>query len=161
MPADRKFFSGVSMRWRRPSISLTLLLATSGCFNGFPFRRELREDKHISNFALDGDRAYFGAGYHLYRLSLSPSPSVEQVFTTDRILVEQPVVAEGVAYFGGSMYVDSKRDYGEHEGFLAVDLQSREVRWKFPLGVGGYDLRTTRLSPTAASSCAPGRPSLS
>jgi hypothetical protein len=83
-------------------IFLILLLATSGCLFDFPLSRELRESKHISNFALDGNYLYFGAGYHLYRLSLSSS-SIEAVFTTDRILVEQPQIADGVAYFGGKI----------------------------------------------------------
>ena len=125
------------LRKVRGLIFLTLLLATSGCLFDFPFRRELRESKHISNFALDGDNLYFGAGYHLYRLNLS-SPSIRAVFTTDRILVDQPIIADEVAYLGGSSYVDQRKNHGEKQGLLAVDLQSRKVQWKFPLGVGGY-----------------------
>jgi hypothetical protein len=86
---------------------------------------------------LEGNYLYFGGGYHLYRLDLS-SRSIETIFTPDRILVEQPIVADGVAYFGGSSYVDQKMNYGEESGLLAVNLQTRQVQWKFPLGVGGY-----------------------
>lgn len=113
-----------------------LLLATSSCRFTFPIR-ELRDSKHISNFTLDGHYLYFGAGYHLYRLDLS-SQSIETIFTTDRILVEQPIVADGVAYFGGLSYVDQSKNYGEPQGLLAVELRDRKVQWKFPLGVGGY-----------------------
>lgn len=106
-------------------ILVTLLLATSGCLFGFPFRRELRHSKHISNFTFDGNYFYFGGAYHLYRLDLS-SRSIETIFTTDRILVEQPIVADGVAYFGGISYVDEKMNYGEKQGLLAVDLKTRQ-----------------------------------
>src|SRR6266511_2741155 len=118
-------------------VLLVLLSVASGCFSGWSPRRELTQSKHISNFALDGKYLFFGAGYHLYRLNLL-SPSIETVFSTDRILVEQPIIADGVAYFGGSSYVDQKGKYGEKQGFFAFDLQSRSVQWKFPLGVGGY-----------------------
>ena len=118
-------------------IVVLLLLATAGCFFHFPVKRELRESRHISNFAVDGNYLYFGAGYHLYRLDLS-SLCIETIFTTDRLLVEQPIVADGVAYFGGSSYVDQRMNYGEDAGLLAFDLRDRKVQWKFPLGVGGY-----------------------
>lgn len=117
-------------------VLVTILLATSACFD-FPFKRELRDDRHISNFTLDGNYLYFGGGYHLYRIDLS-SRSIETIFTPDRILVEQPLIADGVAYFGGLSYVDDKMNYGEVQGLLAVNLQTRQVQWKFPLGVGGY-----------------------
>lgn len=117
---------------------LALLLITSGCFpGGFPFKREVREGKHISGFTLDGSSLYLGAGYKLYRLDLS-APSIEAVYSTDRIRVEQPIIADGVAYFGGRTYTDKRGNYGETQGFFAVDLQSRKRLWKFPLGAGGY-----------------------
>src|SRR5262245_37271343 len=118
-------------------IFLILLFSASSCFFDFPGKREIKESRHISNFALDGSQIYFGAGYHLYCLNIL-SPSIETVFTSDRILVEQPIIADGVAYFGGRSYVDQKGNYGGEHGFLAVELQSRGVQWKFPLGVGGY-----------------------
>ena len=118
-------------------IVVILILATSACLFDFPFRRELREARHISNLTIDGNYLYFGAGYHLYRLDLS-SRSIEAIFTTDRVLAETPVVADGVAYFGGHSCVDQKGNYGETQGLLAVDLRDRKVQWKFPLGVGGY-----------------------
>ena len=118
-------------------ILLILLLTTSGCLFSFPFKQELRDSKHISNFMLDGNYLYFGGGYHLYRLDLS-SRSIETIFTPDRILVEQPIVADGMAYFGGLSYVDQKMNRGEKQGLIAVNLQTRQVQWKFPLGVGGY-----------------------
>lgn len=115
-----------------------LLLAASGClFGDFPFRREIREAKHISNFTADNNYIYFGAGYQLYRLDPS-APSLEPFYAADRIRVEQPVIADGTAYFGGQSYVDEKGNAGESEGFFAVDLQSRKRLWEFPLGVGGY-----------------------
>lgn len=117
-------------------ILLTLLLITSGCLSIFP-KEELRRSKHISNFTLDGNHLYFGGGYHLYRLDLS-SRSLETIFSPKRILVEQPVVADGVAYFGGISYVNENMNYGEEQGLFAVDLGTRRVQWKFPLGVGGY-----------------------
>ena len=119
-------------------IFLALLLASSGCLmGGFPFKREIRDGKSISNFTLDGDYVYFGAGYHLYRLNLS-NRVLETLLTTDRILVEQPVVSDGVAYFGGRTLADQKGNYGETQGFFALNLQNREIIWKFPLGVDGY-----------------------
>jgi outer membrane protein assembly factor BamB len=117
---------------------LLFLLATSGCFFGdFPFKREIREAKHISNFTTDNNYIYFGAGYKLYRLDVF-SQSIEVVYATDRIRVEQPIIADGAAYFGGLSYVDEKGNFGEKQGFFAVDLLSRKNLWKFPLGVGGY-----------------------
>ena len=118
-------------------ILLTVLLITSGCLFNFPFKRELRSSRHISNFTLDGKYLYFGGGYHLYRLDLS-SRSLETIFTPDRILVEQPIVADGVAYFGGPSYVNENMNYGEKQGLFAVDLRTRQVQWKFPLGVDAY-----------------------
>jgi len=119
-------------------ICLLILLATSGClFGDFPFRREIREAKHISNFTIDNNYIYFGAGYKLYRLDAF-SQSIEAVYATDRIRAEQPIIADGTAYFGGLSYVDEKGNFGESQGFFAVDLQSRRNLWKFPLGVGGY-----------------------
>lgn len=118
-------------------VCVALLLAASGCFFNFPRNREIRESKHISNLVVYDDHIYFGAGYCLYHLNLL-APSIETIFTTDRVLVEQPIIADGVAYFGGSSYVDQKGNDGENQGFFAVDLQSRKVQWKFPLGVGGY-----------------------
>jgi outer membrane protein assembly factor BamB len=114
-----------------------LLLTTASCVYHFPFKKEVRDSKNISSFALDGDYLYFGAGYHLYRVNLS-SRSIETVFTTDRILVEQPVIANDVAYFGGLSYVDQKMARGETQGLFALELASRKVIWKFPLGVDGY-----------------------
>ncbi len=117
---------------------LVVLLATSGClFGDFSFRREIREAKHISNFVTDNNYIYFGAGYKLYRLDVL-SQSIEAVYATDRIRVEQPIIADGTAYFGGLSYVDERGNSGERQGFFAVDLQSRRRWWKFPLGVGGY-----------------------
>jgi outer membrane protein assembly factor BamB len=120
------------------ALSLALLLTTSGCLSsGFPFKREIREGKNISNFTIDGNFLYFGAGYQLYRLNTS-SLSIESIYTTDRIRVEQPIVRDGVAYFGGSTYFDRLGHYGEKQGFFALDLQSHKIRWKFPLGADGY-----------------------
>ena len=116
-------------------IGLLFILVTSSCL--FPFRREIRHARHISNLIAFGNYIYFGAGYTLYRLDPS-SQSIEAVYTTDRILVEEPIVTDGVAYFGGSSYVNERGVYGEHEGFFAVDLQTGRSLWNFPLGVGGY-----------------------
>src|SRR5919198_3680219 len=120
-----------------PLILFVLLIATSGCLSDFPSGRELRGAHHISNFSPGGDQLYFGAGYHLYRLNLT-TRSVETVYTTDRILVEQPIIADGVAYFGGSSCADRQGHSGEKQGLLAFDLQGHKLLWKFPLGVGGY-----------------------
>jgi len=117
---------------------LLIILVTSGCILGeFPSRREIREGRNISNFTVDADAIYFGAAYKLYRINLS-TRSVEEIYSTDRIRVEQPIVADGVAYFGGVSYVDERGNFGERQGFFAVDLRSRKSLWKFPLGVGGY-----------------------
>lgn len=120
------------------AVSLVLLVATSGCvLFGLPFRREIREGKNISNFTVDADSLYFGAGYQLYQLNLA-SKSIESIYSTDRIRVEQPIIADGFAYFGGRTHFDKQGNYGEQQGFFAVDLQSHKVQWKFPLGVDGY-----------------------
>ena len=119
-------------------LCLLSVLVTSGCIlGGFPFPREIREARHISNFTVSGNVIYFGAGYKLYLVDPS-TRSVDVVYSTDRIRVEQPIIADGVAYFGGLSYVDARGNYGENHGFFAVDLKSRQRLWKFPLGVGGY-----------------------
>ncbi len=119
-------------------ICLFFFLATSGClFRDFASRREIREAKHISNFTTDNHYLYFGAGYKLYRLD-ALSQSIEAVYATNRIRVEQPIIAEGTAYFGGLSYVDERGNSGESQGFFGVDLQNRQNLWKFPLGIGGY-----------------------
>ena len=92
---------------------------------------------NISSFTLDGNSLYFGAGYKLYRIDLS-ALSVETVYSTDRIRVEQPLVADGIAYFGGITHTDKQGYRGETQGLFALDLQNKKVQWKFPLGVGGY-----------------------
>jgi outer membrane protein assembly factor BamB len=115
-------------------IILVALLLTYGCLPG---RREIREAKSISSFTLDGNFLYFGAGYSLYRIDLS-APSIETVYSTDRIRVEQPIVANDVAYFGGLTYTDNLGNRGETQGLFSLDLKNKKVLWKFPLGVGGY-----------------------
>jgi outer membrane protein assembly factor BamB len=120
------------------AISLAVLFVASSCMSGgFPFKREIREGRNISSFTIDANFLYFGAGYKLYRLDLS-APSVETVYSTDRILVEQPVIADAVVYFGGITHSDKHGSHGEKQGLFAVDLQSNKAQWKFLLGVGGY-----------------------
>lgn len=117
------------------------VLAASACCPSCPFKLRIRPDKHISNFTLDRGFVYFGGGYHLYRIDLS-TRGIEALYTTDSIKVEQPLVADGVAYFGGSskrLTDEAGRAWGEDSGFIAFDLSSRRIQWKFPLGVKDWD----------------------
>lgn len=114
---------------------LLIVVLMPACF--FPERREILKARSISNFTLDGNALYFGAGYHLYRVDLA-SRAIDRIYSTDRIRVEQPVVSDGVAYFGGISFVNKGGGRGEDQGLFAVDIQSRQKFWKFPLGVGGY-----------------------
>ena len=119
------------------ALILALLLATSGCFSGWASKRFIQKRQNISSVTLDGDSLYFGAGYHLYRLDLT-SRSLETIFSSDRLLIEQPIVADGAAYFGGLRYADEFGHHPDASTFFALDLRTRAVQWKFPLGVGGY-----------------------
>jgi outer membrane protein assembly factor BamB len=102
------------------------------------FTEERRQGKAISNFTLVENSVYFGGGYHLYRLDLS-TRSLETVFSADRILVEQPVIADGIAYFGGRGYLSKWGFRSGHDTLFALDLQSRHLRWTLDLGrKGGY-----------------------
>jgi outer membrane protein assembly factor BamB len=120
------------------SILLVIVITTSGClFNGFFPRKEIRVGKNLTDFTLEGKNIYFGAGYNLYRLDLL-NRSVERIFRTNLIHVEQPLIADGVIYFGGNGRVDSKGAFGDRDSFFAVDLRGGEILWKFPLGHDGY-----------------------
>ncbi|MFN0278585.1 MAG: PQQ-binding-like beta-propeller repeat protein [Pyrinomonadaceae bacterium] len=99
------------------------------------FLREIREAKNVSNFTLADDALYFGAGYNLYRLDLS-SRLIERIYTTDRVIVEQPIITDGTVFFGGRSGIDKYGWRGEDEGFFAVDLESRKVQWKFSMADG-------------------------
>jgi len=119
------------------ALILTLLLTMPGCFSGWASEPVIQKRHNISHVTLDGDALYFGAGYHLYRLDLA-SRSLETIFSSDRLLIEQPIVAGGTVYFGGLQYTD---EFGHHPAastFFALDLGTRTVQWKFPLGAGGY-----------------------
>src|SRR5438128_9337004 len=84
----------------RRSAWLMAALVASGCS---PSACNLRVGafKHISNFTVDRGFVYFGAGYHLYRIDLA-TQNLELLFTTHGVKVEQPLVVDDVAYFGGS-----------------------------------------------------------
>lgn len=119
-------------------VSLSLGWSNSGCsFTGLLPRREIVERKHVSSLTASKDHIYFGAGYSLYRLEPS-SKTLEEVYKTDRILVEQPLVDDKTVFFGGLSYTDPNGLHGEKEGLFAVDLESSKKIWKFELGVGGY-----------------------
>src|SRR5262245_28595021 len=113
------------------------VLATTGCLFKFPYDGVLTEAKSISNFTVDGDALYFGAGRDLYRVQLS-TRAIETIYSTRTIKVEQPLVASGVVYFGGRSYVDGSGKRAERKSFYALDLQNRSMVWEFPLGVDGY-----------------------
>ena len=114
--------------------ALTCLIANSGCMPAGFFR--IREAKNVSNFTLADDSLVFGAGYNLYRLNLS-TRLMERIYATDRVIVEQPIIADGTIFFGGRSGVDKSGWRGEDQGFFAVDLESRKVQWKFSMA-GGY-----------------------
>ena len=119
-------------------ILLATVLLTCACLpTGFLRSKDILQHKNITDFTVEGKVIYFGAGYNLYRLHLR-SRSVERVFETNRIFVEQPLIQDGVAYFGGNGWVDNKGVFGESDSFVALDLHSGEVLWKFPLGHDGY-----------------------
>jgi outer membrane protein assembly factor BamB len=92
--------------------------------------QELRREESISSFTVSGNSLYFGGGYHLYRLDLS-TRSLEPLFRTDRILVEQPIIAEGVAYFGGPSWQNRWGFSGDDDAFFALDLHSGRIVWRF------------------------------
>lgn len=103
--------------------------------------QHLREAQSMSNFTVVEDSLYFGGGYHLYRLDLS-THLVETIFSPDRIRVEQPIIADGVAYFGGRGLLSRRGFMGDDDTFFALDLQSRQLRWRLDLdrdeGYGTY-----------------------
>lgn len=119
-------------------ISMFIGWLTFGCsFVGLLPRREIVERKHISNFTQHNHHIYFGAGYSLYRLD-PLSRTIDEVYKTDHLRVEQPLLDDTSVFFGGLSYTDPKGRYGERQGLLSVDLRSRKKNWKFELGVGGY-----------------------
>lgn len=119
-------------------LGLLVICLNSGCLlKGFSQKPEIVERRSFSNFTQSNNFIYFGAGYTLYRLE-PLSKSLEEIYSTDRLLVEQPLVDEETVFFGGRPFTDSDGKYGEKQGFLAVDLESRKKVWKFDLGVGGY-----------------------
>ena len=131
----------VSMSLRvTTTVLLLLTLVTTACLYD-PFPRVILPARNISEFTLDGPAVYFGAGYHLYRLHLT-TRVLEKLYSTDRIRVEQPIVKDGTVYFGGRSHVDEKGNRGEPDGFFAVEVQSGQKLWKFPLraddGYGTY-----------------------
>jgi outer membrane protein assembly factor BamB len=119
-------------------ISLFFVSLSSGCLlAGLSQRPEIVERRHISNFTEHKDNIYFGAGYSLYCLDPS-SKMIDEVYKTDHLLVEQPLLDGTAVFFGGPSYTDALGIYGERPGFLAIDLESRKKLWKFDLGVEGY-----------------------
>jgi hypothetical protein len=134
------------------SLILALLLLSSGCFS-FPFGHVLRDAQKISDLTVQGDSLCFGAGYHLYRLNLN-NQKIETIFTTDRILVEQPLVADDVVYAGGRQYANDKGVYGKSSRFFAVALKDQQLQWAFPLGADGYGTYgASRLMSRLEESC--------
>jgi outer membrane protein assembly factor BamB len=111
------------------------LLLCSGCKSSK--KKEVDRRKNISNFTLHENYLYFGAGYKLYRIDLS-TKSLETLYTTNIIRVEQPVVANDVVYFGGSGLYNEKGARGDRDCFFALDLQKNKILWRFPLDPYGY-----------------------
>ncbi|MBA3442993.1 MAG: PQQ-binding-like beta-propeller repeat protein [Pyrinomonadaceae bacterium] len=110
----------------------------SAClFGESHYEQRINKISHLSSFTSYGKHLYFGGGDHLYRIDTS-TPSIETIFTTDRAMVDQPLIADGVAYFGVNAHVDQKGRIGEPSGFFAVALQSRTALWKFTFEDGGY-----------------------
>jgi outer membrane protein assembly factor BamB len=118
---------------RKILICFVLLTFCVGCRR--PQDNEIQKRKSISDFTLHKNFIYFGAGYNLCRIDLS-SQSCEALYTTDNILVEQPVVDNGIVYFGGSGYLNEKGDFGGKDSFFALDIQSKKILWKFKLSSG-------------------------
>ncbi len=117
---------------------LIVLLATllASCLSvGFPFRREFVERKSVSNFTVDGNDIYFGAGPNLHRLNGS-TKSVETLYTTNNARVEQPILADGMVYFGVLNGYSKNGTRGEPAGFYAFNPLTEEKLWKFPLNKG-------------------------
>lgn len=112
-------------------LCLSFLLSNFGCFS--LIRKEIREEKSISSFDLSDNHLYFGSGYHLCRVDLA-SQSVEIIYTTNHIMVEKPIAADGVVYFGGRGHVSKDGSYGDRDTFYALNLQTGKIAWKFPLG---------------------------
>lgn len=119
------------------ALILALLLTMSGCFSGWASKPFIQKRHNISSVTLDADSLYFGAGYHLYRLNLT-SRSLETIFSSDRLLIEQPIVAGGAVYFGGLQFANEFGHHAKASTFFALDLETRVVKWKLPLGAGGY-----------------------
>lgn len=107
------------------------LLSNSSCFS--LIKKETRVGKSISGFILSDNHLYFGSGYHLCRVDLS-SQSVEKIHTTNHIVIEKPIAADGLMYFGGRAHVSRNGTYGDRDTFYALDIQTGKIPWQFPLG---------------------------
>src|SRR5215208_8295739 len=104
------------------SITLPILFVTFVCsLTASPIQRDVVEQKSISNFTLDGDFLYFGAGYHNCRINIS-TRDLEQIYTTQQIKVETPLLNNGIVYFGGTGYYNSKGKLADKDTFFAYDL---------------------------------------
>jgi outer membrane protein assembly factor BamB len=116
-------------------ICIVGLLFCFGCKSSK--KKEVDERKNISNFTLYKNHLYFGAGYKLCRIDLS-TKSLETLYSTNTIRVEQPVIDDNVVYFGGSGLYNENGACGDRDCFFALDVQRKEILWRFPLDPHGY-----------------------
>ncbi|MFZ1700570.1 MAG: PQQ-binding-like beta-propeller repeat protein [Pyrinomonadaceae bacterium] len=117
-------------------ILLATLALLSACLPaGFPLRREFVESKSVTNFTVVGEDIYFGAGYSIFKFN-SSSRLITEIYRTDNARVEQPLLADGIIYFGGLDAFSKHGLRGENEGFFAYDLRTERLLWKFPLHEG-------------------------
>jgi outer membrane protein assembly factor BamB len=112
-----------------------VLLFCFGCKSSK--KKEVDERKNISNFTLHENYLYFGAGYKLCRIDLS-TKSLETLYATNAIRVEEPVVANGVVYFGGRGLYNGNGARGDRDCFFALDAQRKTILWRFPLAPHDY-----------------------
>lgn len=119
-------------------VLLASAVVLSGC-SPFKLTSRFVEGKSVTNFTVVDEDIYFGAGYSLYKFNTT-SRVITTIYQTNSAQVEQPLVADGVIYFGGQRAYSKYGWRGEKEGLFAYNLQAESLLWKFLLdkGYGSY-----------------------
>src|SRR5687768_7837924 len=120
-------------RGRLLPIFLTFNLLVSACILD-PLRK-YTVGKSVSNLTIVNNDLYFGAGPNIYKINTT-TRALETVYKTHTTRTEQPIVVDGIIYFGALRAHSSYGLQGESPGFFAYDLGSKQLLWKFPLDAG-------------------------